>query len=61
MNSTKNARAANDECGQIGDQTSAADAFTEISRGLDKHLWFVEAYLTGSHEHRLAITPENHE
>jgi len=53
-------RAAIDECGQIGDQTSA-DVFTEISRGVDKHLWFVEAHLAGSHERRVGATPENHE
>ena len=41
-------RAAIDECGQIGDQTSA-DVFTEISRNVDKHLWFVESHLAGSH------------
>ena len=42
-------RAAIDECGQIGDQTSG-DVFTEISRRVDKHLWLVEAHLAGSHE-----------
>jgi starvation-inducible DNA-binding protein len=40
-------RAATDECAQIGDQTSA-DVFTEISRSVDKYLWFVEAHLAGS-------------
>ena len=39
-------RAAIDECGQIGDQDSA-DVFTEVSRSVDKHLWFVEAHLAG--------------
>jgi starvation-inducible DNA-binding protein len=29
---------------EIGDDTTA-DLYTEISRGLDKHLWFVEAHL----------------
>ena len=42
-------RAAIDECGQIGDQNSA-DLFTEVSRSVDKHLWFVEAQLAGSGE-----------
>jgi len=32
----------------IGDATTA-DLYTELSRGLDKHLWFVEAHLR-SHE-----------
>ena len=40
-------RSAINECEQIGDQTSA-DVFTEISRSVDKHLWFVEAHLAGS-------------
>jgi starvation-inducible DNA-binding protein len=40
-------RAAIDECGEIGDQTSA-DVFTEVSRSVDKHLWLVEAHLAGS-------------
>lgn len=29
---------------ELGDPTTA-DLFTEISRGIDKHLWFVEAHL----------------
>lgn len=29
---------------EIGDDTTA-DLYTELSRGLDKHLWFVEAHL----------------
>jgi starvation-inducible DNA-binding protein len=53
-------RAAIDECGQIGDQTSA-DVFTEVSRGVDKHVWFVEAHLAGSHEDHFGPTSENHE
>jgi starvation-inducible DNA-binding protein len=40
------ARAAIDECSGVGDQDSA-DVFTEISRGVDKQLWFVEAHLHG--------------
>lgn len=40
----KNARAAIDEAGKLGDQDTA-DLFTEISRELDKHLWFVEAHI----------------
>jgi starvation-inducible DNA-binding protein len=40
----KNARAAIDEAGRIGDQDTA-DLFTEISRDLDKQLWFIEAHI----------------
>jgi starvation-inducible DNA-binding protein len=37
-------RAAIDESDKSGDQ-STADLFTEVSRGIDKWLWFVEAHL----------------
>jgi starvation-inducible DNA-binding protein len=40
----KNVRAAIDEAGKLGDQ-GTADLFTEISRELDKQLWFVEAHV----------------
>ena len=40
----KNARLAIDECNKAGDQDTA-DLFTEISRDLDKQLWFVEAHV----------------
>ena len=40
----KSIRAANDESGRLGDATTA-DIFTEVSRGIDKWLWFVEAHL----------------
>ncbi len=33
-----------DEAGTLGDQDTA-DLFTEVSRAIDKHLWFVEAHL----------------
>lgn len=33
-----------DACAKMGD-ADAADILTEISRGVDKHLWFVEAHL----------------
>jgi starvation-inducible DNA-binding protein len=38
------ARKAIDEANEIGD-LDTADLFTEISRGIDKWLWFVEAHL----------------
>ncbi len=37
-------RKAIDSCNEVNDADSA-DILTEISRGLDKHLWFVEAHL----------------
>lgn len=40
----KNARAAIDESDKLGDKDTA-DLFTEISRDIDKHLWFVEAHV----------------
>jgi starvation-inducible DNA-binding protein len=40
----KSVRKAIDETDQLGDKDSA-DIFTEISRGTDKWLWFVEAHL----------------
>ena len=40
----KLARAAIDEADKLGDKDTA-DIFTEISRGVDKWLWFVEAHL----------------
>ena len=39
----KLARAAIDQSNEIGD-ADTADIFTEISRGIDKDLWFVEAH-----------------
>jgi starvation-inducible DNA-binding protein len=41
----KVARAAIAQTGDMGD-ADTADVFTEISRGVDKWLWFVEAHLT---------------
>ena len=38
-------RAAIDTASGIGD-ADTADVFTEVSRGLDKHLWFLESHLT---------------
>jgi starvation-inducible DNA-binding protein len=39
-------RAAIDTSADFGDQDTA-DLFTEVSRAIDKHLWFVEAHLQG--------------
>jgi starvation-inducible DNA-binding protein len=40
----KTARKAIDESDGLGDKDTA-DLFTEVSRGIDKSLWFVEAHL----------------
>ena len=40
----KNVRQAIDHSDDLGDRDTA-DIFTEISRGTDKYLWFVEAHL----------------
>ena len=40
----KNVRHAIDQSNELGD-ADTADIFTEISRGVDKYLWFVEAHL----------------
>ena len=37
-------RAEIDRASELGDQATA-DLFTEVSRSIDKHLWFVEAHL----------------
>ena len=37
-------REAIDTSSELGDQDTA-DIFTEVSRAIDKHLWFVEAHL----------------
>jgi len=39
----KSARKAIDSAGEFGD-LDTADLFTEVSRGIDKWLWFVEAH-----------------
>lgn len=41
---TATCRSAIDAAGQLGDAVTA-DLFTEISRGLDKSLWFLESHL----------------
>jgi starvation-inducible DNA-binding protein len=40
----KAARKGIDQADELGDQATA-DLFTEVSRGIDKWLWFVEAHL----------------
>jgi starvation-inducible DNA-binding protein len=40
----KMARKAIEEANELGD-LDTADLFTEVSRGIDKWLWFVEAHL----------------
>ena len=40
-------RAAIDTADQAGDKDTA-DLFTEVSRGVDKNLWFLEAHIQGS-------------
>lgn len=40
----KNARKAINQANEMGD-LDTADLFTEVSRGIDKWLWFVEAHL----------------
>jgi starvation-inducible DNA-binding protein len=42
----RSVRAAIDRTTELGD-ADTADIFTEISRGVDKSLWFVEAHLHG--------------
>lgn len=41
---SKNVRHAIDQSDELGDKYTA-DIFTEISRGADKYLWFVETHL----------------
>ena len=40
----KGARKAIDQANDLGD-LDTADLFTEVTRGIDKRLWFVEAHL----------------
>jgi starvation-inducible DNA-binding protein len=40
----KSARKASDQANELAD-LDTADVFTEVSRGIDKWLWFVEAHL----------------
>jgi starvation-inducible DNA-binding protein len=45
-NLARTTREAIDQSDELGDQDTA-DLFTEVSRGLDKSLWFLEAHLQG--------------
>jgi starvation-inducible DNA-binding protein len=45
-NLAKSTREAIDASDELGDKDTA-DLFTEVSRGLDKSLWFLEAHLQG--------------
>jgi starvation-inducible DNA-binding protein len=40
-------RADIDKAGEIGD-ADTADVFTQVSRGIDKQRWFIEAHLVES-------------
>lgn len=42
-------RASIERANELGDADSA-DVFTEVSRGLDKNLWFLEAHLQGDRQ-----------
>jgi starvation-inducible DNA-binding protein len=46
MLTQKSVRAKIDRATEIGD-ADTADLFTEVSREIDKKLWFVEAHLQG--------------
>ena len=43
-----NVRAAIETADELGDMDTA-DLFTEVSRAIDKHLWFVEAHMQAGH------------
>src|SRR5262245_25284190 len=45
--SGKLVRSAIDQAAELGD-VDTSDLFTEVSRGIDKQLWFVEAHLHGN-------------
>jgi starvation-inducible DNA-binding protein len=47
---SKTTRAAIDQADRAGD-AGTADLFTEVSRGLDKSLWFLEAHLQSTDHH----------
>ena len=50
-------RVAIDKAAELGD-ADTADLYTEISRAIDKRLWFLEAHLQGSAITAKAVAPE---
>ena len=50
-------RVATDKAGELGD-ADTADLYTEISRAIDKRLWFLEAHLQASATTATASVPE---
>ncbi len=50
-------RCSIDKTGELGD-ADTADLYTEISRTIDKRLWFLEAHLQGSVTIAAAAAPE---
>nr|WP_255532358.1 ferritin-like domain-containing protein [Microcoleus sp. LEGE 07076] len=50
-------RVAIDLTAEYGD-ADTADLYTEISRTIDKRLWFLEAHLQGSATTATAVAPE---
>lgn len=52
----KSLRVAIDQTGQLGD-ADTADLYTEVSRAIDKRLWFLEAHLQASEATATATAP----
>jgi starvation-inducible DNA-binding protein len=50
-------RVAIDKAAELGD-ADTADLYTEVSRAIDKRLWFLEAHLQGSATTAAAAAPE---
>ncbi|MEK0181068.1 MULTISPECIES: DNA starvation/stationary phase protection protein Dps [Microcoleus] len=53
----KHLRVAIDKTGELGD-ADTADLYTEISRTIDKRLWFLEAHLQAAATTTASATPE---
>jgi len=53
----KHLRVAIDKTGELGD-ADTADLYTEISRTIDKRLWFLEAHLQAAATTTVSATPE---